>query len=147
MKAKIYTSYNLIFFSAETETTCELQLIPGIKAGFPSPAEDFQDQSIDLNKVLVRNPSSTFYARVKGNSMKDAGINEGDLLVIDKSLEPVDGKIAVCFIDGEFTVKRIKIGIDCCFLVSANSDFKPIKVTAENDFLIWGVVIHVIKSF
>ena len=79
--------------------------------------------------------------------MQDAGINEGDLLVIDKSLEPVDGKIAVCFIDGEFTVKRIKIGIDCCFLVSANCDFKPIKVTAENEFLIWGIVIHVIKSF
>ena len=146
MKTILYKSKNLIFFTAETETSIELTLIPEIKAGFPSPAEDFQDQSIDLNKILVRNPSSTFYARVKGKSMQDAGLSDGDLLVIDKSLEPVDGKIAVCFIDGEFTVKRIKIGIDCCFLVPANSDFNPIKVTAENDFLIWGIVVHVIKS-
>ena len=146
MKTVLYKSKNLIFFTAETETSIELTLIPEIKAGFPSPAEDFQDQSIDLNKILVRNPSSTFYARVKGKSMQDAGLSDGDLLVIDKSLEPVDGKIAVCFIDGEFTVKRIKIGIDCCFLVPANLDFNPIKVTAENDFLIWGIVVHVIKS-
>ena len=146
MNSVLHQSKNFIFFSAQTETSIELTLIPQIKAGFPSPAEDFHDQSIDLNKILIRNPSSTFYARVKGKSMQDAGLSEGDLLVIDKSLEPVDGKIAVCFIDGEFTVKRIKIGTDCCLLVPANSDFNPIKVTEENDFLIWGIVVHVIKS-
>lgn len=118
----------------------------GIMAGFPSPAEDFLDLSIDLNQELVRNPSSTFYARVKGDSMNDAGISDADLLIIDKSLEPTNGKIAVCFIDGEFTVKRIKIEKDCCWLVPANTDFNPIKVTEENDFLIWGIVIYVIKS-
>ena len=118
----------------------------GIMAGFPSPAEDFLDLSIDLNQELIRNPSSTFYARVKGDSMNDAGISDGDLLIIDKSLETTNGKIAVCFIDGEFTVKRIKIEKDCCWLVPANTDFNPIKVTEENDFLIWGVVIYVIKS-
>lgn len=136
----------LTLFTSNIGTNLVLPLISGIKAGFPSPAEDFQDQSIDLNKVLVHNPSSTFYARVKGNSMKDANIDDGDLLIIDKSIEPSNGKIAVCFIDGEFTVKRIKIEPDCCLLVPANSDFNPIRVTADNDFLIWGVVIHVIKS-
>lgn len=125
---------------------CERPVAAEIKAGFPSPAEDFVDQSIDLNKVLVRNPSSTYYARVSGYSMKDANIDDGDLLIIDKSIEPSDGKIAVCYIDGEFTVKRIKIESDCCFLVPANSDFKPIKVTAENNFMVWGVVAHIVKS-
>lgn len=118
----------------------------GIRAGFPSPAEDFLDVSIDLNQELVRNPSATFYARVKGDSMNDAGINDGDLLIIDKSLEPKDSKVAVCYIDGEFTIKRIKIEKDCCWLVPANTGFNPIKVTEENDFLIWGIVVYVIKS-
>ncbi len=142
----LHNSQTFTFFSVETETVFELPFIQEIKAGFPSPAEDFQDQSIDLNKVLVRNPSSTFYARVKGSSMQDAGIDDGDLLVIDKSLEPVNGKIAVCFVDGEFTVKRIKLDTDCCWLVPANSDFNPIRVDAENEFIIWGIVVHIIKS-
>lgn len=133
-------------YSVSIGEDCELPLAAMIKAGFPSPADDFLDQSIDLNKLLVRNPSSTFYARVSGNSMKDANIEDGDLLVIDKSVEPKDGKIAVCYIDGEFTVKRIKTEADCCFLVPANSDYKPIKVTAENDFMVWGVVVHIVKS-
>jgi DNA polymerase V len=136
----------LILIPVEIGQSLELPLISEIKAGFPSPAEDFQDQSIDLNKEFVRNPSSTFYARVKGNSMKDANIEDGDLLIIDKSVEPSNGKIAVCYIDGEFTVKRIKIEPDGCLLVPANSNFNPIKVTAENDFLIWGIVIHIIKT-
>ena len=136
----------LSLFPLQIGRCLQLPLITAIKAGFPSPAEDFQDQSIDLNKEFVRNPSSTFYARVKGNSMKDANIEEGDLLIIDKSIEPTNGKIAVCYIDGEFTVKRIKLESDCCLLVPANSDFNPIKVTADNDFLIWGIVIHIIKT-
>lgn len=118
----------------------------GIPAGFPSPAEDFNTLTIDLNRELVKNPSSTFYARVKGNSMIDAGIHDGDLIVIDKSLEPTNGKIAVCFIDGEFTIKRIKIDRDCCWLVPANDDFNPIRVTEENEFVVWGIVVHVIRS-
>jgi DNA polymerase V len=140
-------SKTLNLYPALEASNLELPYIEsGIMAGFPSPAEDFLDLSIDLNQELVRNPSSTFYARVKGDSMKDAGISDGDLLIIDKSLEPVNDKIAVCFIDGEFTVKRIKIDSDCCWLIPANSDFNPIKVTEENDFLIWGIVIYVIKS-
>ena len=118
----------------------------GISAGFPSPADDFLDYSIDLNKELINNPDATFYGRVKGNSMKNAGLDDGDLLIIDKSLEPRNGKIAVCFIDGEFTVKRIKIDKNVCWLVPENKDYKPIKVSEENDFLIWGIVTTVIKS-
>jgi DNA polymerase V len=118
----------------------------GISAGFPSPADDFLDVSIDLNKEFVKNPSTTFYGRVKGDSMINAGLSSGDLLIIDKSLEPVDDKIAVCFIDGEFTVKRIKIEKEIVWLVAENEKYKPIKVTADNDFLIWGIVTTVIKS-
>jgi DNA polymerase V len=119
----------------------------GIRAGFPSPAQDFLDLSIDLNKELVQNPPATFFGRVRGESMRDAGISDGDLVIIDKSLSPRDGRIAVCYLDGEFTMKRIKTGKDCCWLLPANDEFKPIKVTSDNDFLIWGIVVHVIKSF
>ncbi|MCT4581066.1 MAG: translesion error-prone DNA polymerase V autoproteolytic subunit [Flavobacteriales bacterium] len=119
----------------------------GVSAGFPSPAQDFLDLAIDLNKELIPNPASTFYARVNGQSMEDMGIDSGDLVIIDKSLMPQNGKIAVCFLDGEFTMKTIKFDKDCCWLVPANKKFQPIKVTKDNDFIIWGIVIHVIKSF
>lgn len=117
----------------------------GISAGFPSPADDFLDSTIDLNRELIKNKDATFFGRVSGESMKDAGINNGDLLIIDKSLEPTTGKIAVCFIDGEFTVKRIKIEKEVIWLMPENKDYKPIKVTSENDFLIWGIVTNVVK--
>jgi DNA polymerase V len=117
----------------------------GLKAGFPSPAEDYTELKIDLNRELIRNPDATFYARVKGKSMLDAGLADGDILVIDRSLEPVNGKIAVCYLDGGFTVKRIKIEHDSCWLVPENPDFKPILVTKDNDFIIWGIVTYVIK--
>lgn len=117
-----------------------------ISAGFPSPAADFTEGSIDLNKELIRHPSTTFYGRVRGDSMRDAGLGNGDLLVIDKSLEPKDGKIAVCYIDGEFTVKRLSLRQGECYLLPANPSYKPIRIGEEQDFLIWGIVTHVIKS-
>jgi DNA polymerase V len=145
---KLHTSANLDIYSAATDTALELPLVSdAISAGFPSPALDFVDISIDLNKHLIKHPSATFYGRVKGVSMIDEGINDGDLLVIDKSLTPANGKIAICYIDGEFTIKKIKIEKDACWLIPANENYKPIKVTAENEFLIWGIVTHVIKSF
>ncbi len=138
---------HLDIYSAATFTELNLPYIEaGISAGFPSPADDFLDASIDLNKALIKNPNATFYGRVKGNSMIDAGLSNGDLLIIDKSLEPQDGKIAVCFIDGEFTVKRIKIEKNGCYLMPANSRYQPMRVTADNDFIIWGIVTAVIKS-
>ena len=132
----------------ESVTDLELPLAGvGISAGFPSPAQDFSDKGIDLNKELIRHPSSTFFGRVMGESMRDAGISDGDLLVVDKSVKPSDGSVAVCFIDGEFTVKRVRIEYDGIWLMPANQAYKPFKVTEEHHFVIWGVVIHVIKSF
>lgn len=145
---KLHSSENIDFYSAIVESELELPFVSSeISAGFPSPADDFIDTGIDLNKELIKNPYSTFYGRVRGDSMKDLGIHNGDLLVIDKSLEPQNGKIAVCYIDGEFTVKTIKIENDCCWLVPANENYKPIKVTADNNFMVWGIVINVIKYF
>ena len=149
MKLKKLNSTNKIdFFTANTESSVEIPLMDeGIKAGFPSPADDFLDISIDLNKELIKNPPATFFGRVNGDSMKDLGIDDGDLLVIDKSLEPTNGKVAVCFIDGEFTLKKIQLEKDFVWLVPANEKYKPIKVTENNDFVVWGIVVHVIKSF
>jgi SOS-response transcriptional repressors (RecA-mediated autopeptidases) len=145
--SKLYSGQVLDIYSAMTETKLKRPLFPfGIRAGFPSPALDFIDLTIDLNRHLIKHPAATFYGRVKGESMKDAGINDGDLLVIDKGIEPVDGKIAVCYIDGEFTLKRIKLDKNCCWLMPANEKYKPIKVTEENDLRIWGVVTYVIKA-
>jgi len=144
---RLHRTPTLEIYSAETTTQVDIPLVEsGISAGFPSPADDFLDLSIDLNKELIKNKEATFYGRVKGDSMKNAGLSDGDLLIIDKSLEPKNGKIAVCFIDGEFTVKRIKIEKKACWLVPENEDYKPIKVTEENDFIIWGIVTTVIKS-
>lgn len=137
----------LEFYTASTETVLELPLMENsVKAGFPSPAEDFTEISIDLNIELLKNPSSSFFCRVSGDSMQDIGICDGDLLIIDKSLEPKDGKVSVCYIDGEFTLKKIKTEKDCCWLVPANKNYKPIKVTADNEFIVWGIVTYVIKS-
>ena len=143
---KLHDSEHLDIYSAQTATELELPLLPGISAGFPSPAADFVDISIDLNRHLIKHPSATFFGRVKGLSMKDAGIDDGDLLIIDKSIEPTDGKIAVCFVDGEFTLKRIKIEKDEVWLMPANEKYKPIVITKDNDLRIWGVVTHIIKS-
>lgn len=118
----------------------------GISAGFPSPADDFLDLSIDLNKELIKHPYATFYGRVRGDSMIGAGLSDGDLLIIDKSLEPQDGKIAVCFIDGEFTVKRIKLDENQLWLMPENQKYQPLRVTEDNEFVIWGVVTCVIKN-
>lgn len=143
----LHKTKTIEFYSVETTSKLDLPFVEnGISAGFPSPADDFLDISIDLNKELIQNPSVTFYGRVKGDSMVDAGLSDGDLLIIDKSLEPTDNKIAVCFIDGEFTVKRIKIEKDIIWLIAENRNYKPIKVTSENDFIIWGIVTTVIKS-
>ena len=119
----------------------------GISAGFPSPAEDFKQERLSLDNELIKNKEATFFARVSGQSMIDAGLSDNDLLVIDRSLSPAHNKIAVCFIDGEFTLKKIKLDKDCCWLVPANKNYKPIKVTSENEFIVWGVVTYAIKSY
>ncbi|CAM3964758.1 LexA family transcriptional regulator [Flavobacterium cucumis] len=136
------------FYAPDFSTELELPYVDvGISAGFPSPADDFIELTIDLNRELIKHKDSTFFAKVKGDSMKNAGIFDGDLLIIDKSLEPQDGKIAICQIDGDFTVKRIKKENDIVWLIAENEDYKPIKVTEENELMIWGIVIHSIKTF
>ncbi|MBI4648840.1 MAG: translesion error-prone DNA polymerase V autoproteolytic subunit [Bacteroidia bacterium] len=145
---KINTTGKFDFYSADVSTSLEIPLTKNkISAGFPSPADDYIELKLDLNKELITNPNATFYARVRGNSMTDAGINDGDILVIDKSRTPKNNSIAVCFIDGEFTVKKIKLDKKVCYLISANPQYKPIKVTEENDFIIWGIVTYVIHKF
>lgn len=118
----------------------------GVSAGFPSPADDFKELRISIDKEVVKNETATFYARVSGESMQGAGLDDGDLLVIDRSLEPEDNKIAICFIDGEFTVKRLKVEKDCVYLMPENSKYQSIKVTEDNELIIWGVVTYVVKK-
>lgn len=138
---------NLVFYKvSETNEILIPYFETGLKAGFPSPAEDYTELKIDLNKELIQNPDATFCARIKGKSMINIGLNEGDILVIDRSLEPTNGKIAVCYLDGGFTVKRIKIEKNVVWLIPENEEFEPIKVTEENDFIIWGMVKYIIKK-
>ena len=118
----------------------------GISAGFPSPADDFKEIRISLDKELVKNQESTFYARVSGDSMLGAGIDDGDLLVIDKSLSPENGKIAVCFIDGDFTVKRIVKEKGKLYLKAENKKYKSIELSEESELIVWGIVEYVIKK-
>ena len=118
----------------------------GISAGFPSPADDFKETRISLDKELVKNKEATFYARVSGDSMVGAGLDDGDLLVIDRSKNPENGKIAVCLVDGEFTVKRIKKEKKKLYLMPENKKYKPIELKEENELIIWGVVEYVIKK-
>jgi len=144
---KIRENKNIDFYRADYSVNIELPFVDeGIAAGFPSPAQDYMDLTLDLNKALIKHPSATFYGRVKGDSMIDAGIEEGNILVIDRSIDYQDGLTAVCFIDGEFTVKKLKIKKDKIWLMPANEAYQPIEVTEENEFIIWGIVTFVIKN-
>ena len=119
-----------------------------IKAGFPSPAEDVREH-LDLRRLLVRHSASTFFFRIDGVSMVDADMDEGDIIIVDRAVEPYNGCKAVCFIDGEYTVKRVEIRPDGAVLLPCNETnkrFKPIPVGKDDNFLIWGVVTYVIKK-
>ncbi len=118
----------------------------GIKGGFASPAQDYIESGIDLNKELIRNPASTFLGKVVGDSMVGAGLEEGDIIVIDKSLQAKEGDIVVCALYGEFTLKRIHFERDFIWLVPENKRYKIVKVSKEDEFLIWGVVTYSIKD-
>ncbi|TMM30672.1 translesion error-prone DNA polymerase V autoproteolytic subunit [Polaribacter aestuariivivens] len=141
------TSQNLIFFNPKPSTIDGALLIDtGISAGFPIPSGDFEQEKVSLDEELIKNKNSTFFAKVKGQSMINAGLNDSDLLVIDRSLEPSDKKIAVCYVDGEFTVKRLRVQNNEVWLQPENPDYPIIKITEENDFIIWGIVTNVIKK-
>ena len=130
------------------DTDFEAQLMGDIKAGFPSPAEEIREK-LDLVKLLVRHSASTFFFRVDGVSMVDADMDEGDILIVDRALEPYNGCKAVCFIDGEYTVKKVELHEGGATLLPCNeknTKYKPIPVGPENSFIIWGIVTWVIKK-
>lgn len=127
-----------------------LALAPTIKAGFPSPAEDYLRDSLDFNRDLIKNPEATFYGRVSGDSMVDAGICDRDIAVIDRSLQPVDGDIVVAFVNGEFTIKYLDLthkDEGYIELRPANSSYSPIRIDADDNFRVWGVVVWTIKQW
>ena len=136
-----------IIFSPDSGTECArpLFLVP-VTAGFPSPADDYIENRLDLNKYLVRHPAATFFVRVKGDSMIEAGIHSGDILVVDRSLEATDKKVVIAVVDGELTVKRIRMLDGRIYLVPENRDFSPMKITEAMDFTVWGVVTSVIHA-
>lgn len=134
--------------SIETENSFETELMGEVKAGFPSPAEDIREK-LDLIQLLVRHKASTFFFRVSGVSMVDAAMDEGDIIIVDRAIDPYNNCKAVCYIDGEYTVKRVEMLDGKVRLMPANelnTKYKPIEVTPENNFIIWGVVTYTIKK-
>ena len=134
--------------SIETNSSFETELVGDVKAGFPSPAEDIREK-LDLIKLLVRHRASTFFFRVDGVSMVDSGMDEGDILIVDRAIDPYNNCKAICYIDGEYTVKRVEMVDGKVRLMPANerkTAYKPIVITAENNFIVWGVVSWVIKK-
>ena len=132
--------------SLEHSERVELDMLGEVRAGFPSPADEEPTEKLDLIKLLVRHPSSTFFFRIGGTSMVDAEMDEGDIVIVDRSIEPYNGCSAVCFIDGEFTLKRIQRHKDHIELIAANPNFKPIRIDANSEFQVWGVVTYIIKK-
>lgn len=139
----------IVFLTPDFSSELPLQYVDGgIPAGFPSPAQDYVDSILDLNKELIPHPAATFYARVVGNSMAP-GINEGDLLVVDRSIEPFDNCVAVCCVNNEFTIKRISFSQKNkgkMLLIPDNPDYQPIAVTEDDNFILWGVVRYTIHK-
>lgn len=135
------------FYAFENKTELKLPLyLAGVSAGFPSPADDYIDKTLDLNEFLIEHPSATFFVRAVGDSMLDAGIQSGDILIIDRALEPSTGDVIIAMLNGEFLVKRIRIENSKIFLEAGNPDFETIEVDEEMNFEVWGVVSHVIHS-
>jgi len=124
----------------------KLPYFGAVRAGFPSPAADYIDQNIDLNKELIVHPSATFFVRIKGHSMKDAGMEDGDVVLIDRAIKPIDGSIALCCWNGEFTIKRLSFKGKSLWLLPANDHFSPIEVTYEMEMVVWGIVTYIIKK-
>lgn len=122
------------------------EILNRVPAGFPSPADDYMENTLDLNEHLIRNKAASFYIRVAGDSMNGAGIMSGDILLVDRSLDPAHNKIVVAIVDSEMTVKRLRYSQDKVFLVSENPEFRPIEITSHMDCRIWGVVAAVIRK-
>ena len=144
---EIKTTPTLVFYAVDASEPLELPLFEStVSAGFPSPADDYEELRLDLNQHLIQHPSATFYVRAQGHSMRDAGVHDGDLLVVDRAVPPQDNHVAICVVDGEFTVKRIRIRSGKMFLQPANPDYDPLHITESHDFRVWGVVTYVIHK-
>ena len=139
---------NFVPHKIDGDTSFESDLLGDVKAGFPSPAEDIREK-LDLIKLLVKHKASTFFFRVDGVSMVDCDMDEGDIIIVDRTIDPYNNCKAVCFIDGEYTVKRVEMLDNKVRLMPANeknTKYKPIVVTPDNQFIIWGVVTYTIKK-
>ena len=136
----------LINITDSEQAELALEFAESIHAGFPSPAADHAGDRINLARELTPHPETTFYAHVQGDSMRDAGILDGDIVVVDRSLEPQNGDFIVAYIDGEYTLKEFKMDEDeqSAWLIPHNPDFQPIRVSAESNFQVWGVVTYAI---
>jgi len=128
-----------------TKITCPLFMVP-VAAGFPSPAEDYIEGRLDLNKHLIKHPAATFFVRATGESMINAGIFPGDILIVDRSLEPTDKKVVIAVVNGELTVKRFRKIDGRAVLMPENKNYHKIEFTDGMDCEIWGVVVHVVHS-
>ena len=141
---------NIRCIKGDFESKLALALAPTIKAGFPSPADDYLHDSLDFNRDMIKNPEATFYGRVSGDSMIDAGICDGDIAVIDRSLQPMDGNVIVAFVNGEFTIKYLDLKHKeegYIELKPANPNYSPIRIDKEDNFRVWGVVVWTIKQW
>jgi len=118
-----------------------------VQAGFPSPAEDLVENTLDLNRFVLKNPATTFFVKAEGDSMEGAGIFSGDILVVDRSLEARSGAIVIAVVFDELTVKRLLIKNGTYFLVAENEDYEPLQITEEMESTIWGVVTHSLRTF
>ena len=149
MKIKsLYKTKTLELYASNTSKKLNIPYFEnGVSAGFPSPAEDHMHSEIDLNNLLIENPSATYYVRVNGDSMIGAGIINGDILIVDRSIEVTNNCIVVAHVDGEFTVKRLKKIKKKIFLQAENNNYEPIEITKEMDFELFGVVVHAIHHF
>ncbi len=128
----------------------ELQLAYSIKAGFPSPAEDYQHETLDFNRDLIKHPEATFYGRVDGDSMVEAGINDGDIAIIDRSVEAADGDVIVAFVNNEFTIKYLDLSHrqeGYIELRPANKRYHSIRISDTDNFEVWGVVVWTIHNW
>jgi DNA polymerase V len=140
---------NIKVFQGVFDTKLELEHA-GVKAGFPSPADDYRHETLDFNRDYIRHPEASFYGDVEGDSMKDAGIFDGDRVIIDRAVEPHDGSIVVAFLNGEFTMKYLDLthkNEGYIELRPANDNYPVFKVEAGDNFQVWGVVIHLIRTF
>ena len=141
---------SITILDSEFEKELKLQIAPELRAGFPSPAEEYLHDSLDFNRDLIKHPETTFYGRVCGDSMIEAGINDGDIAVIDKSREPHNGSIVVAFINKEFTIKYLDTTHKedgYIELRPANPKYKPIRIDEGDEFEVWGVVVYTIKPW